>query len=155
MRTDLSNASYVSKMFMAYVRNNKVPPTQVEELLRGIKQGLEPEGRELARKRHIKWDRSVGQLKGRGEATEEFRNGFTADDPNITEIELSIHATEERLLTQEPQPGDEVVLKTGGPVMTVLGVDDDRARELFCVWFDEQRRRRHGTFHANMLKFVE
>ena len=58
--------------------------------------------------------------------------------------------------TQEPEPGDEVVLRTGGPVMTVLGsADDDRPRELFCVWFDEQRRRCQGTFHSELLKLVE
>ena len=58
--------------------------------------------------------------------------------------------------TQEPEPGDEVVLRTGGPVMTVLGsADDDRPRELFCVWFDEQRRRCQGTFHSELLMLVE
>ena len=57
--------------------------------------------------------------------------------------------------TQEPEPGDEVVLRTGGPVMTVLGPDDDRPQELFCVWFDEQRRRCQGTFHSALLKIVE
>ena len=41
--------------------------------------------------------------------------------------------------TQELQPGDEVVLRTGGPVMTVLGSEDDQPLELFCVWFDERR----------------
>jgi uncharacterized protein YodC (DUF2158 family) len=57
---------------------------------------------------------------------------------------------------QEPEPGDEVVLRTGGPVMTVLGsADDDRPRELFCVWFDEQRRRCQGTFHSELLMLVE
>ena len=57
--------------------------------------------------------------------------------------------------TQEPEPGDEVVLRTGGPVMTVLGAEDDRPRELFCVWFDEQRRRSQGTFHSDLLILVE
>jgi uncharacterized protein YodC (DUF2158 family) len=57
--------------------------------------------------------------------------------------------------TQEPEPGDEVVLRTGGPVMTVLASGDDRPRELFCVWFDEQRRRCQGTFHSDLLEVVE
>jgi uncharacterized protein YodC (DUF2158 family) len=57
--------------------------------------------------------------------------------------------------TQEPEPGDEVVLRTGGPVMTVLGSADDQPRELFCVWFDEERRRCQGTFHSELLKLVE
>jgi hypothetical protein len=39
--------------------------------------------------------------------------------------------------------------------MTVLGPDDDRPQELFCVWFDEQRRRCQGTFHSALLKIVE
>ena len=56
---------------------------------------------------------------------------------------------------QEPEPGDEVVLRTGGPVMTVLGSADDQPRELFCVWFDEQRRRCQGTFHSELLRLVE
>jgi uncharacterized protein YodC (DUF2158 family) len=65
-------------------------------------------------------------------------------------------AEEGRLVsTQEPEPGDEVVLRTGGPVMTVLGSDDDRPRELFCVWFDEHRRRCQGTFSSELLKIVE
>src|SRR4051794_16832271 len=57
--------------------------------------------------------------------------------------------------TQEPEPGDEVVLRTGGPLMTVLGSADDHPRELLCVWFDEQRRRCQGTFHSQLLKLVE
>jgi uncharacterized protein YodC (DUF2158 family) len=57
--------------------------------------------------------------------------------------------------TQEPEPGDEVVLRTGGPVVAVLESDDDRPRELFCVWFDEQRRRRQGIFHSDLLILVE
>ena len=57
--------------------------------------------------------------------------------------------------TQDPEPGDEVVLRTGGPVMTVLGSDEDRPRELFCVWFDEHRRRCQGTFRSELLKIVE
>jgi hypothetical protein len=39
--------------------------------------------------------------------------------------------------------------------MTVLGSEDDRPRDLFCVWFDEQRRRCQGTFHSDLLKIVE
>ena len=39
--------------------------------------------------------------------------------------------------------------------MTVLGSDDDRPRELFCVWFDEHRRRCQGTFRSELLKIVE
>ena len=58
--------------------------------------------------------------------------------------------------TQELQSGDEVVLRTGGPVMTVLGSEDDQPLELFCVWFDEEERRRcQGTFHSELLKLVE
>jgi hypothetical protein len=39
--------------------------------------------------------------------------------------------------------------------MTVLGSDDDQPRELFCVWFDEHRRRCQGTFRSELLKIVE
>lgn len=58
-------------------------------------------------------------------------------------------------MSERPEPGDEVVLRTGGPVMTVLGTEDDRPWELFCVWVDEQRRRCQGTFHADLLKILE
>ncbi len=57
--------------------------------------------------------------------------------------------------TQQPEPGDEVVLRTGGPVMTVLGSEDHSPLELFCVWFDEQRRRCQGIFHTDLLKIIE
>ena len=78
------------------------------------------------------------------------------NSPSITAVDLNTHATEERLVTfEEPQPGDEVVLRTGGPVMTVLGSDDDRPRELCCAWFDEQRHRCQGTFHPDLLVIVE
>ena len=40
--------------------------------------------------------------------------------------------------------------------MTVLGSEDDQPLELFCVWFDEEERRRcQGTFHSELLKLVE
>ncbi len=42
MRTEVPNASYVSEMFIAFVRNNKVEPAQVEDVLRAIKRGLSP-----------------------------------------------------------------------------------------------------------------
>jgi hypothetical protein len=58
-------------------------------------------------------------------------------------------------LVQKPEPGDEVVLRTGGTLMTVLGSDDERLQELLCVWFDQQRRRCQGSFHSDLLKIVE
>jgi uncharacterized protein YodC (DUF2158 family) len=70
-------------------------------------------------------------------------------DPRIRDGEGRI------VSTQQPEPGDEVVLRTGGPVMTVLGSEDNSPLELFCVWFDDQRRRCQGIFHTDLLKIIE
>ncbi|HFQ4989878.1 TPA: YodC family protein [Vibrio vulnificus] len=40
--------------------------------------------------------------------------------------------------------GDIVVLKSGGPVMTVTG--RDFADELICTWFDSKQELKSGTF---------
>ena len=44
MRTEVPNPEFVSEMFIAYVRNNKVAPAQVEKVLRAIRRGLWPKG---------------------------------------------------------------------------------------------------------------
>jgi uncharacterized protein YodC (DUF2158 family) len=190
MRTEVLNARYVSEMFSAFVRNNKVEPAQVEDVLRAIKPGLSPSlvqghiakgglrenpisngtampgnlqgekqfkpPNKLLKLREIPPDECRSKWKPPNGLQEDAANGFNLDAPTIGPVDLTVRATGGRLVSaQEPEPGDEVVLRTGGPVMTVLGSDDDRPRELFCVWFNEQRRRRQGTFHSDLLKIVE
>jgi uncharacterized protein YodC (DUF2158 family) len=188
MRTEVPNASYVSEMFIAYVRRNKVAPAQVEDVLRAIKRGFGPflvdhciandslrgpashgaipgkySGSPQDAKQHFKplihdivADKHPSKAKHLASLHVDSANDFIPDAPSITAVDLNTHAREERLVTfEEPQPGDEVVLRTGGPVMTVLGSDDDRPRELCCAWFDEQRHRCQGTFHLDLLVIVE
>lgn len=50
----------------------------------------------------------------------------------------------------EWQPGDVVVLKSGGPPMTVEGPDEDD-EELECVWFHGKKTRR-DVFPPEALK---
>ena len=180
LRTEVLNARYVSEMFSAFVRNNKVEPAQVEDVLRAIKRGLSPSlvqghiakgslrenplrGEKQFKPpskplilREIPPEKCRSKWKPPSGLQEDSANGFTPGAPTIGPVDLTVRATGGRLVSaQEPEPGDEVVLRTGGPVMTVLGSDDDGPRELFCVWFDEQRRRRQGTFHSNLLQIVE
>jgi uncharacterized protein YodC (DUF2158 family) len=54
------------------------------------------------------------------------------------------------------KPGDVVVLRSGGPKMTVMRVGKDSfdAPSLLCVWF-EGTKREEGRFHADALKFAD
>ncbi len=192
MRTEVPNARFVSEMFIAFVRTNKVQPAQVEDILRAIKRGLGPclvknyvakgslrensvsngaangkywgdlqgKKRKPPNKarflRELPPDECESKWKPPSGLQEDSANGFSSGAPNVGPSDLKVRPTGEPLVsTQEPEPGDEVVLRTGGPVMTVLGLDDDRPRELFCVWFDKQRRRCQGSFHSDLLKIVE
>jgi uncharacterized protein YodC (DUF2158 family) len=47
------------------------------------------------------------------------------------------------------KPGDVVMLKSGGPQMTVTEVDGDRT---FCQWFDEKRAAQAQCFPAIAAK---
>lgn len=51
--------------------------------------------------------------------------------------------------------GDVVLLRSGGPAMTVLYVkDNEYHREAGCIWFDEQNRKASSSstqFHPNAL----
>lgn len=44
--------------------------------------------------------------------------------------------------------GDVVILKSGGPSMTVNSVD---ISGVFCVWFDSKGETKSATFLAEML----
>jgi uncharacterized protein YodC (DUF2158 family) len=50
--------------------------------------------------------------------------------------------------------GDVVILKSGGPLMTVLRVitDDDY---LYCAWFLETGKREAETFPSASVKYAE
>jgi uncharacterized protein YodC (DUF2158 family) len=62
------------------------------------------------------------------------------------------------LLVQESEmefkAGDLVKLKSGGPVMTVVEVDED---EVLCVWFpsDDHRKLREADFDIVTIEKVE
>ena len=48
--------------------------------------------------------------------------------------------------------GDVVQLKSGGPLMTVVGSDYDKGQSVMCVWFVTQTgtwERREGLFPVN------
>ncbi len=48
--------------------------------------------------------------------------------------------------------GDQVRLKSGGPVMVV---DDLTPVGVCCIWFDQRQRRRSGVFDAAILERVQ
>ncbi|MCJ8211705.1 DUF2158 domain-containing protein [Mucilaginibacter sp. RS28] len=50
--------------------------------------------------------------------------------------------------------GDQVRLKSGGPVMTVDSIDDNTSR-LVCVWFDSKKVFQHAKFIADTLEKYE
>jgi uncharacterized protein YodC (DUF2158 family) len=54
-----------------------------------------------------------------------------------------------------PKVGDVVQLKSGGPLMTVTGVEAgmDGTPNVDCVWFDKTEQK-YGTFPAAVLKVV-
>lgn len=49
--------------------------------------------------------------------------------------------------------GDTVMLKSGGPTMTVAEVNDNGS--LFCIWFDGKNERKQNSFKAETLDHVE
>lgn len=46
-------------------------------------------------------------------------------------------------------PGDVVQLRSGGPQMTVTGLDDDSRYD--CTWFDSKGEQKWGTFKPETL----
>ena len=46
--------------------------------------------------------------------------------------------------------GDIVLLKSGGPKMTIREIEDDG--EILCVWFDEKNILQSNTFEEYELK---
>ena len=53
-------------------------------------------------------------------------------------------------MTEVINKGDVVELKSGGPKMTVVGIDDDT---IWCEWFDTDKVT-SGAFDAITLKSV-
>ncbi len=57
--------------------------------------------------------------------------------------------------------GQHVTLKTGGPVMTVLGVGRHRSEAqivievVHCVWTDEAETTHHEYYHPELLQLVK
>ncbi len=58
-------------------------------------------------------------------------------------------------MADEFAPGDVVMLKSGGPVMTAgKSGDYNGEQKVFCEWFDDKQVRQTGTFPPYMLKKV-
>jgi uncharacterized protein YodC (DUF2158 family) len=56
------------------------------------------------------------------------------------------------------QPGNVVQLKSGGPVMTVVGeylVMGVSTGQVYCEWFDNKNVAKTGAFAESSLKIVE
>ena len=50
------------------------------------------------------------------------------------------------------QPGDQVQLKSGGPLMTVESVDSGK---VCCIWFHSTSQPQTRTFSAATLKLID
>ena len=50
--------------------------------------------------------------------------------------------------------GDEVQLKSGGPIMTIQYIDSE-IETISCSWFDGKRELKNGSFHPDSLKFPD
>lgn len=49
--------------------------------------------------------------------------------------------------------GDTVVLKSGGPIMTVTAVGDRKGRlNVWCSWFDRDDNEKTGIFPVDAVK---
>lgn len=51
--------------------------------------------------------------------------------------------------------GDVVVLKSGGPKMTVTGLPNEHSSGYFCEWFDERGGLSRARFPGDALKRIE
>jgi len=63
---------------------------------------------------------------------------------------------EEKKMPEQLKPGDVVRLKSGGPAMTVVRLENDSHKGLLveCDWFDGKKRI-YDTFSASSLKIAE
>ena len=50
------------------------------------------------------------------------------------------------------EKGDVVKLKSGGPLMTVQELEEDR--RYFCIWFLDNKRET-GSFHRETIRLVK
>lgn len=48
--------------------------------------------------------------------------------------------------------GDIVLLKSGGPIMTVQSIKDET---IYCTWFDDNNIRKQEYFNTETLKLKE
>ena len=57
----------------------------------------------------------------------------------------------------EIEKGSVVMLKSGGPCMTVLNVVSRASSEsaIICVWFDKNDVYKNETFASHLLKVIE
>ncbi len=51
--------------------------------------------------------------------------------------------------------GDVVRLKSGGPPMTIVYIDNEFSTQLSCRWFVEGHEVRHDQFPPAALKYAE
>lgn len=56
-------------------------------------------------------------------------------------------------MTEQFKPGDVVVLKSGGPSMTVESIEEDGG--VSCCWFDEHGKEDTSVFSPAMLRLDE
>lgn len=68
-------------------------------------------------------------LKGTGGLRSRDRS---ASDPAWPTIDVMLEPTRRRVMTEQWKPGDVVVLKSGGPKMTIKFVEHGEA---CCTWF--------------------
>lgn len=52
---------------------------------------------------------------------------------------------------EEIKEGDVVVLKSGGPMMTIEYIDRVTS-QVACTWIDQQEKQQRGTFNPKALK---
>ena len=53
-------------------------------------------------------------------------------------------------------PGDTVVLKSGGPAMTVQWYEDDNGQmRAYCIWFDSKNIQQGAQFAPETLKKID
>lgn len=50
--------------------------------------------------------------------------------------------------------GDVVILKSGGPRMTITGLPNEHTRGYFCEWFDDNGSLNKARFPAESLKLA-
>lgn len=56
------------------------------------------------------------------------------------------------MTTKTFSPGDVVVLKSGGPMMTIYGPAKNEINTYLCQWFGGGKKLESAFLHANVLK---